>query len=87
MLVFSKTRMIEHNNITSALDFYFQIQSMTENLSIGIFIIWQESILNLENISITPQGIHAIVKIPHSTNSCFFSAFYASTEYNKRIIL
>lgn len=75
--------MAEHKIITEALKFDAYIWSPVE----GIVIIWKEDLLKLDNISITSQRIHVLVKVIPKTYSWRFFAIYASTDFQTRLRL
>lgn len=62
MLVLLETSMAEHLSLTKAFNFDAHIQSSAIGQSRGIVIMWKENLLKLDNISITPQAIHVMVK-------------------------
>ncbi|KAG5610110.1 hypothetical protein H5410_021391 [Solanum commersonii] len=64
LLVLLETNMIEHRNLTEEINFDTQIQIVSNGFSSGNVIMWKEQILNLDNISVTPQGIHVMDKAP-----------------------
>lgn len=81
-------KMAEHRRITEELGFDTQIQSLVEGLSAGgIFIMWKEDSVNMNNIFLTPQGIHVMVKVSNLPNSWLFSAIYASTIFNENCLM
>lgn len=68
LLVLLETKMTEHQSLTKELKFDSQIQSAANGLSGGIVIMWNEDTLKLENLSITPQGIHVTIKVLNAEN-------------------
>ncbi|KAH0778499.1 hypothetical protein KY290_004926 [Solanum tuberosum] len=84
MLVLLETKMIEHKSLTEELKFNSQIQAAANGLSGGIMIMWNEDTLKLEDLSITPQGIHVSIKVLPNSPSWFFSTVYASPNFNTR---
>ncbi|KAH0779196.1 hypothetical protein KY290_005623 [Solanum tuberosum] len=84
LLVLQETKMTKHQSLTEELKFDSQIQSTANGLSGGIVIMWNEDTLKLENLSITPQGIHVTIKVLPNSPSCFFSTIYASPDFNTR---
>lgn len=47
----------------------------------------EEELLEVDNISITPQGIHVLVKVLPNSKPFLFFAIYASLNFNTRIRL
>lgn len=84
LLVLLETKMTEHKHLTEALKFDSQIQSAANGLSGGIVIMWKEDTLKLDNVYVTPQGIHVMVKVLPNFKVWFFSAIYASPDFNTR---
>ncbi|KAK4723761.1 hypothetical protein R3W88_026540 [Solanum pinnatisectum] len=84
MLVLIETKITEHKSLTEELKFDSQIQAVANGLSGGIMIIWNEDTLKLEDLLITPQGIHVSIKVLPNSPSWFFSTVYASTDFNTR---
>ncbi|KAG5627319.1 hypothetical protein H5410_012537 [Solanum commersonii] len=62
MMVILEITMADHAKFTEELCFDAQIQSVTEGLSGGIMIIWKEDTFKFDNIFVTTQGIHVMVK-------------------------
>lgn len=63
MLVLLETKMVEHKNITEALKYDNYIQTTADGLSWGIVIMWKKDLPTLDGLSITPQGLHVLVKV------------------------
>ncbi|OIS98968.1 hypothetical protein A4A49_60831 [Nicotiana attenuata] len=76
MLVLLKTKMVDHKKLTEELHFGMLIQSSAVRLSGGIVLMWKEYCVTFNEVSITPQGIHAMVKasrwIVHKGNRMSF---------------
>lgn len=72
MLVILETRMVEHKSITLELGFDNQIQYPDVGRSGGIVIMWRDNNLKLEDISISQQAIHAVVKVLSYSYSWLF---------------
>ncbi|KAK4710020.1 hypothetical protein R3W88_004533 [Solanum pinnatisectum] len=53
----------------------------------GMLVLWDDSILELDDITTTRQEIHVMVKPCSSNNSWLLSCIYASTCLNSRKIL
>lgn len=49
--------------------------------------MWKDDIFNSNDISITPQSIHVVVKVKASSSSWFLSVIYTSTNGDDRKIL
>lgn len=79
--------MMEHRKLTKDLKFHSQIQLVADGALRGIVIMWKEQELKLNNISITPQGVHFLVKVYPNENAFFFSTIYASLELGFRMQL
>lgn len=73
---------MDHRHLTKALKFDSQIQSAAEGLVGGIIIMWKEDQLKLDNISVTSQGIHVLVKVIPNSQPWLFSMIYASSDIN-----
>ncbi|KAK4713764.1 hypothetical protein R3W88_019671 [Solanum pinnatisectum] len=87
MLVLLETRMSEHKILTEVFNFDSQFQSAAAGLFGGMVIIWKNDVLNVGDISITPQSIHVSIQINSDPNPWFFTAIYASTDFYSRIRL
>ncbi|KAH0679190.1 hypothetical protein KY284_020275 [Solanum tuberosum] len=74
--------MTEHRNLTEELNFDAQIQIAGNGFFRGIMIMWKEHILKLDNISVTPQGIHVMDKVIPNSHPWLFSAIYASSGFH-----
>lgn len=82
-----ETKMQSH--LTLLVDFAFT--NMLEVASIrnlgGIVILWDENILEVDDISITNQKILAMIKVHLTHDSWLFSSIHASNFRNDRKIL
>lgn len=87
MLVLLETKIIDHKRISEALGFEIQLQSKIVGQFGGIIVWWKKDILKLEDISITSQGIHAMVKVLSTSHSWIFSSIYASNILTPRSTL
>lgn len=81
MLVLLETRMTEHKRLAEEFKFDSPIQSSIVGLSGGIAIMYKEDSLKLDNISITSQGIHLMVKVLSNPHPWFISTIYARCSY------
>ncbi|OIT04583.1 hypothetical protein A4A49_65283, partial [Nicotiana attenuata] len=61
-LVLPETKMVDHKKLTEDLQFDMLIQSLVVGLSCGIVMMYKADCVQLDEVSTTPQGIHAIVK-------------------------
>lgn len=69
ILVLLATKTVDHNKITEDLGFNSQILSAAIDLSESKVIMWKKEDLKLDNISVTLQSIHIIVKVITPLNS------------------
>lgn len=53
----------------------------------GLTVMWDDSLLKLDEIATTDQKIHAIVKVRQKNDMWLFSCIYANTFICKRKIL
>ncbi|OIT37326.1 hypothetical protein A4A49_64612, partial [Nicotiana attenuata] len=76
LLVLLETKMADHKKLTKELHFDMPIQSPAVGLSGGILMMWKEDRIIINEVSTTPQGIHAMVKasrwIVHKDNRVSF---------------
>lgn len=84
ILILLETKMTDHKGVTETLGFDHQLQFTAIGCSGGIVIVWKTDTLYLEDIYITPQGIHAMVKVLSSSHNWLLSAIYASTHFPSR---
>ncbi|OIT38656.1 hypothetical protein A4A49_64000, partial [Nicotiana attenuata] len=63
MLVLLETKMADQMKLTEDLQYDMHIKFPSLGHSGGIIIMWKENILQVDELSVTLQGIHAIVKI------------------------
>lgn len=73
MLVLLETKINEHKTLKDAPRFDPYIQSSAVGLLGGIVVMWKEHLLHLDNFTISPQGIHVMIKVSPDHPSCFFS--------------
>lgn len=60
--------MVDHKKLTKELQFELHIQFPAVRLSGGIFIMWKEDVIQIDEVSTIPQGIHVKVKVlPYHT--------------------
>ncbi|XP_075083424.1 uncharacterized protein LOC142167164 [Nicotiana tabacum] len=76
--------MADHKKLTEDLQYDIHIQFPAMRHSGGIIIMWKENILQVDEVLITSQGIHAMVKVLPSNLSWLFSAIYASNYLEDR---
>nr|XP_009591566.1 uncharacterized protein LOC104088573 [Nicotiana tomentosiformis] len=69
MLVLLKTKMADHKKLTDEIQYDTHIQFPAVGHFGGIVIMWKENILQVDEVSVTPQGIHAMVKDSFPLNS------------------
>lgn len=50
----------------------------------GLAVMWDDSILELDEIATTDQEIHVIIKVRHNDVTWIFSCIYASIYIHKR---
>ncbi|KAK4713834.1 hypothetical protein R3W88_019741 [Solanum pinnatisectum] len=55
--------MKDHKHLTNELRFDSQIQFTADDLFGGKVIMWKDDSLKMNNIYITTQGIHVLVKV------------------------
>lgn len=63
MVVLFETKMVDHKILAEMLHFGSYLESSSTGQKRGIVIMWKKDLLNLQNFSISPQGIHTIVKV------------------------
>lgn len=64
------------------LGYIYRIQSSATGSSEGIVILWKDNTITTNNISITPQAIHVIIKVSNLFLNWLFSVVYASNDFN-----
>ncbi|XP_019255050.1 PREDICTED: uncharacterized protein LOC109233625 [Nicotiana attenuata] len=84
MLVLLETKMADHKKLTEELQFDMHIQFPAIGHSRGIVIMWRENSLQIDEVAVNSQGIHAMVKVLPSNPPYFFSAIYASNHLEDR---
>lgn len=75
LLALLETRMADHKTITETLGFTNQIQFSASGSSGRIVIIWNNVSLNIQDITVFPQGIHVVVNVSNSHLLVFFVLF------------
>lgn len=53
----------------------------------GIVVLWDDNLLEVDEIAITAQELHVMVKVSSTNTSRLFSCIYASTNRSMRKIL
>ncbi|XP_070018047.1 uncharacterized protein [Nicotiana sylvestris] len=84
MLVLLETKMADHKKLTEELQFDMHIQFPTVGHYGSIVIMWRDSSLQVDEVAVNSQGIHAIVKVLPLNPPLFFSAIYASNHIEDR---
>lgn len=79
--------MAEHKAMVHSLGFNNQIQSPATGNSGGIVIMWDNTSLCVQGITIHPQGIDVEIKVHNPPFFFFFSTIYASTDFDTRLLL
>lgn len=74
-LVRLETKINDHKNIIDALRYDAYIQAPTDGMLSEIVVMWKEELLKLDSLSVTPQGIHILVKVISKHLSCLFLLF------------
>lgn len=69
MLVLLEIKMANHKALTETLKFDVQIQSSATGCRRGIIVMWMDENLKLDNVLVTPQGVHVMVKVTSNPNS------------------
>lgn len=87
ILVLLEIEMDDHKCLTNVMEYDAQVQSLTVGLTGGIVFIWKEDLLQRDYFNVTPQGIHAIVKVISNPYPWLFSSIYASLDLNNRRLL
>ncbi|XP_019248757.1 PREDICTED: uncharacterized protein LOC109228028 [Nicotiana attenuata] len=87
MLVLLETKMADHQKLAQELQFDMIIQSLAVGLSREIVFMWKEEYVAVEEVSTTPQGFHAMVKVSPNHPLWLFSAIYASNILANRKLL
>lgn len=77
-----ETKMQDYQVLVDDLPFTKMIQVPVVGNSGGLLILWDDSILKLDDIATTSLEIHAMVKVCTTNDSWLFSCSYASTHRN-----
>ena len=70
-----ETKMQDHQPLQDNFDFNNLIQVPAIGNSGGLAVLWDDAILELDDIAATCQEIHAIVKVRSTNDSWLFSVF------------
>lgn len=87
MLIILETKMKEHASLSDELGFDSQIQAAAKRLMGGIVIMWNDEDLKLDNLSISTQGTHVLVKVSKNHPPWLLFAIYTSNCLERRIAL
>ncbi|XP_019239455.1 PREDICTED: uncharacterized protein LOC109219450 [Nicotiana attenuata] len=87
MLVLLETKMADHKKLTEELQFDMHVQFPAVGFSGGIVIMWKETSIQVDEIAVNSQGIHAMVKVLPSNPPWLLSAIYASNVLENRLNL
>ncbi|KAK6789820.1 hypothetical protein RDI58_013620 [Solanum bulbocastanum] len=74
-----ETKMQDHQTLLDDFTFNNMNQVPTNGNYGGLTILWDDTILVLDDIATTGQEIHAMVKVRTTNHSWLFSCIYAST--------
>lgn len=81
ILTLFETKMSDHNDLTKYLGFCKKIQYPAVRSSGGLVIMWNKDNLNINDIKISPQGIHITVQVSKFPSFWYFSTIYTSNYY------
>ncbi|KAK4719067.1 hypothetical protein R3W88_017405 [Solanum pinnatisectum] len=87
LVAFVETKMQDHQTILDDFTFNNMIQVPVNGNFGCLAALWDDSILELDEIATTRQEIHAMVKVLTTNNSWLFSCIYASTYRESHKIL
>lgn len=79
--------MADHKRMVQSLGFNSQIQSSAVGNSGGIFIMWDNTFICVQDITIHPQGINVEVKVSNPPSIFLFSSIHANTNFCYRLLL
>ncbi|KAK4731156.1 hypothetical protein R3W88_024144 [Solanum pinnatisectum] len=82
-----ETKMQDHQSLVDDFPFTRMIQVPAVGNSGGLVILWDNSLIEVDDIATTGQEIHAMVKVCATNEYWLFSCIYASTYLNSRKIL
>lgn len=81
ILALLETRMGDHNKLAKDLGFSNKIQYPAVRTSEGLVIMWNDHNISINDINISPQGIHGTVQVSNPPSCWYFSAIYASNHF------
>ncbi|XP_019246277.1 PREDICTED: uncharacterized protein LOC109225925 [Nicotiana attenuata] len=87
LMVLLEIKMADQKKLAEELHFDMLIQSPAIGLSGRIMLMWKEDNVTVDEVSTTPQGIHAMVKVLPDHTPWLFSAIYASNVLANRKLL
>lgn len=82
-----ETKMQDHQPLLDDLNFNNMIQVPTVGNSEGIILLWEDSQLDMDEITTTNQEIHVMVKVSTTNCSWLLSCIYAHVHLNQCLIL
>lgn len=83
-----ETKMQDHLPLLNDYPFNRIIEVPAVGNAGGLAVLWDDSLLELDDIATTDQEIHTLVKVRHKHDSWLFSCIYASTyRYKRRLLL
>lgn len=86
-LVALETKMQDHQSLLDEFNFNNMIQVLARGNWGGIVLLWEDSQLEVDEIMITNQEIHAIIKVYITNFSWLMSCVYASVHVSERLKL
>ncbi|XP_016540951.2 uncharacterized protein LOC107841591 [Capsicum annuum] len=87
ILALLETRMGDHNKLAEDLGFSNKIQYPTVGTSRGLVIMWNDHNISINDINISPQGIHTTVHVSNPPSYWYFSAIYVSNHFQDKKVL
>lgn len=82
-----ETKMNSHQSLLDDFPFTSMIEVASVGNSGGLIILWDDSVLDPEDVATTNQEIHAVIKVRQTQVSWLFSCIYASNHRLDRHIL
>lgn len=73
--------MLDHRGLSDDLGFSCFLQSSATDSSRGIVILWKDDLIDIKDISISFEAIHATVKVSFSRSCWILSVIYASNVF------
>ncbi|KAK4708924.1 hypothetical protein R3W88_029849 [Solanum pinnatisectum] len=79
--------MLSHQALLDDFPFNQMIEVLTVGNAGGLFVLWDDNMLELDEIATTVQEIHVMIKVSGTIDSWLFSSIYATSLWNMRKIL